>query len=90
MISFGAAIRVSIRASGWEATGFGLRVRCLGQFQSAPPGGRRPVRLDATNNGLRFNPRLRVGGDYRQPIHDFMIRVSIRASGWEATPTCAS
>jgi len=54
---------VSIRASAWEATREAAADQAAGEFQSAPPRGRRPARRRRIKRLESFNPRLRVGGD---------------------------
>jgi len=54
-------------------------------FQSAPPRGRRLDLCGSYGRQLRFNPRLRVGGDAAASCAARPPGVSIRASAWEAT-----
>jgi len=56
-------LRVSIRASAWEATNDNLMFKGDDGFQSAPPRGRRRSSSIDDTGISGFNPRLRVGGD---------------------------
>ena len=86
-LQVGWPIPVSIHASGGEATRGTSRWSATVVFQSTPPGGRRPILLTFTSLSLSFNPRLRGGGDLTAHLGGPDPRVSIHASGGEAT-TC--
>ena len=77
---------VSIHASAREATKLLQDYNSKYSFQSTPPRGRRPPHRLRSHHFLRFNPRLREGGDESPPTSLQVCCVSIHASAREATP----
>ena len=78
---------VSIHAPAWGATRHRRHFRLSGtRFQSTlPRGERRRFGGGSRSASWRFNPRSRVGSDFRASPRPPRLRVSIHAPAWGAT-----
>ena len=54
-------------------------------FQSTLPRGERPVKEERVYDRENFNPRSRVGSDYKKSEGFRYIEISIHAPAWGAT-----
>ncbi len=61
------------------------KVDAVGTFRSTPPRGGRPTLALPREDRSRFDPRPRVGGDFRAILPKLPFPVSIHAPAWGAT-----